>query len=170
VICVLAQNKRVVTQQFGIHGQHWFHFFTIMYLLNNLPQKKAWKGVVHMTLYFSVLYFIDHAMYDITQNKALKRCVTHGLNIKWKCKAWSCLLDYGRLAGSVALRQCRAHPGVEDSLLGLINNKEAWVPINIEIMKELSKWLGGVIRGIMRRHGSRCNPFLGPFNKLQVEI
>jgi hypothetical protein len=22
VICVLAQNKRVVTQQFGIHGQH----------------------------------------------------------------------------------------------------------------------------------------------------
>jgi hypothetical protein len=32
VIYVLVRNKQVVTQQFGIHGQHWFHFFTIMYL------------------------------------------------------------------------------------------------------------------------------------------
>lgn len=69
----------------------------------------------HDSLLFCIV-FIDHAMYGLTQNKPLKRCGKHGLNIKWKSKAWSCLLDYGRLAGSVALRECRAHPGVEDSL------------------------------------------------------
>ncbi len=69
----------------------------------------------HDSLLFCVV-IIDHAMYGLTQKKALKRCGTHGLNIKWKSKAWFCLLDYCLLAGSVALRECHAHPGVEDSL------------------------------------------------------
>jgi hypothetical protein len=55
----------------------FFHnYVPIEHLLNNLTQKKVWKGVAGMTLYFSVLYLLTMSC-TVLRNTRLWKGVVH---------------------------------------------------------------------------------------------
>ncbi len=108
----------------------------------------------HDSLLFCIV-FIDHVMYGLTQNKALKRCATHGLDRKWNLRHGPACFDYCRLAWSAALLACLA-------LILLSRIASPWI-----------RWAWGRIASTVFFCGEFsqiCEMFLGKFWKFSPNL